>query len=315
MAAAFLANTYDQSDPLRPSYFELSTLDDVRDRLQPALRYFLTVYAQRYPRYLLPLVNRHEELYALLFGLVESYYLWEHDGSFEENFYGLKRAPTAAKRQGLSSRERWGSLVTLIAVPYVRSKLQELYESVGGGAEMFEDDFEEEEARRSRNLSPWQLTLRRLFRRVYPYTGAVYGLTLFTWQILYMHGRTRYYSPWLYLLGLEIKRIDGPPPPPPSSDTTTLLGTLSLILRRLLEALKVALPLSMFALKFLEWWYNSGFARKAEGGKPIPRPPRRIKEIEAIQFSDILVHDKIYIDPLGAYKDTKIICSMLYHCA
>ncbi|KXS14545.1 hypothetical protein M427DRAFT_57459 [Gonapodya prolifera JEL478] len=281
MAASFLAATFDQSDPLRPSYFELSTLEDIRDRLQPAMRYFLTVFAPRYPRLLLPLVNRHEELYATVFGFIEAYYLWEHDGSFEENFYGLKRAPTARKREKLSSRERWGSLATLIAVPYVRSKLQELYEQVGGGAEMFGDEDEEEEARQTRGQSPLKLLLRRGFRRAYPYVNALYGLALFVWQVLYMYGRTRYFSPWLYLLGVEIKRLDWrdmePPGPAPQSENKTAVQVVTSILRRVLEALKVALPLSMFALKFLEWWYQSGFAKKAEGGKPIPRPPPRIE--------------------------------------
>ena len=43
------------------------------DMLRPALRYVLTVYAQRYPRYLLRIVNHHEELYALLMLLVENH--------------------------------------------------------------------------------------------------------------------------------------------------------------------------------------------------------------------------------------------------
>lgn len=39
------------------------------------------VFAQRYPRYLLRVVNRHEEFYALLMFFVERHYLRKH-GSF-----------------------------------------------------------------------------------------------------------------------------------------------------------------------------------------------------------------------------------------
>jgi hypothetical protein len=36
------------------------------------------VFAQRYPRYLLRLVNKHEEFYALLMLIVERHYLKTH---------------------------------------------------------------------------------------------------------------------------------------------------------------------------------------------------------------------------------------------
>jgi Pex2 / Pex12 amino terminal region len=75
------------------------------------------VFAQRYPRYILRVVNRHEEFYAILMFFVEKHYLkkygayffysfalllcyvcgsllklWVSAGaSFAENFYGLKR--------------------------------------------------------------------------------------------------------------------------------------------------------------------------------------------------------------------------------
>lgn len=36
------------------------------------------MFAQRYPRYLLRIVNRHEEFYGLLMLIVERYYLKKH---------------------------------------------------------------------------------------------------------------------------------------------------------------------------------------------------------------------------------------------
>ena len=86
------------SDPSRPSIFELVAQEQLRDLLQPALKYVLSVrlaffqtfssqltfmhifqvFAQRYPRYLLRIVNRHEEFYALLMLFVERHYLRVH---------------------------------------------------------------------------------------------------------------------------------------------------------------------------------------------------------------------------------------------
>jgi len=62
------------TDPLKPSLFELIAQEQLRDLLQPALKYVLAVFGQRYPRYLLRIVNRHEEFYALIMLLVERYY-------------------------------------------------------------------------------------------------------------------------------------------------------------------------------------------------------------------------------------------------
>ncbi len=82
------------SDPFKPSLFELIAQEQLRDLLQPALKYVLAVsfsgshfdhgsnllkvFAQQYPRYLLRIVNRHEEFYALIMLIVERHYLRKH---------------------------------------------------------------------------------------------------------------------------------------------------------------------------------------------------------------------------------------------
>lgn len=73
----FLSNIGPSGDVYRPSVFELIAQDKMRDLLKPALRYVLTVYAQRYPRHLLRIVNKHDELFALLMLLIEQHYLRE----------------------------------------------------------------------------------------------------------------------------------------------------------------------------------------------------------------------------------------------
>ena len=125
------------------------------------------VFAQSYPRYLLRVVNRHEEFYALLMFLVERHYLRTQGmsqimksarrtltpsttgASFAENFYGLKRrrrpvfetdrAKAAVggvpSEEKLRDREVWRSLVFLVAVPYLRAKAQDYFEALGGGVD------------------------------------------------------------------------------------------------------------------------------------------------------------------------------------
>jgi len=64
------------SDPFRPSFFELIAQEQLSQLLKPAIRYVLTVLAQRHPRYLLRIVNRFDEIYSLLMLAVERHYLY-----------------------------------------------------------------------------------------------------------------------------------------------------------------------------------------------------------------------------------------------
>lgn len=63
------------ADPYRPSFFELAAQEQLGDLLKPALRYTLAVLAQRNPRYLLRVVNRFDEVYALIMWAIERHYL------------------------------------------------------------------------------------------------------------------------------------------------------------------------------------------------------------------------------------------------
>jgi len=102
-------------DPLKPSLFELVAQEQLRDLLQPALKYILSVcpsrdasahntsltvtvtcqvFAQQYPRYLLRIVNKHEEFYALLMLFVERHYL---------KTYGNHRVPISQSGRSVTS--------------------------------------------------------------------------------------------------------------------------------------------------------------------------------------------------------------------
>jgi peroxin-12 len=83
-------------DEGKPSLFELLSETQLRELLEPSLRYLLAVATHRHPRYLIRILNRYDEVYALFMLLVERHYLSRWGGSFTENFYGLKRARVIA---------------------------------------------------------------------------------------------------------------------------------------------------------------------------------------------------------------------------
>ncbi|KAF9898655.1 ubiquitin-protein ligase peroxin 12 [Lobosporangium transversale] len=312
----------------RPSLFELIAQDKMREMLEPALRYVIAVYAQRYPRYLIRIVNRYEEFYAVLMFFVERHYLREYGASFAENFYGLKRvraprpvkhpkvnidddsvataatasaaAPAAMAQTLLGSnklREKdiRKSLFFLIGLPYVKCKLDEYYEKISGGeaARLFGDEFVQEEE----DLTGQSLAVRskamaiKIFKKGYPYVNALYQLSILVHYIGYLYNKTPFYSPWLRLIGIEVKRMSAAdyrqiqqkaksaPRRPSSSWPETIQNSVLGILSGSLDFLKVLLPMSIFFFKFLEWWYQSDYYRKASaaGDSAEVPPPDRIK--------------------------------------
>lgn len=289
------------SDPSRPSLFELVAQEQLRDLLQPALKYVLAVFAQRYPRYLLRIVNRHEEFYALLMLLVENHYLRVHSASFAENFYGLKRrrkplyeTPRAKAAAGdlpgqgkLRKQDIRRSLLSLVLVPYLRAKAQDYYESLGGGIDpsLFED---EPSSQRSEDASAsLQARCRALFKKVYPWVNTSFEVWLLCYNIAYLFDYTSFYRPWLSWMGIDLRRIgpeDMPLPRTPPAAGSQPPKSIKHILRRLLlrsprlllDSLRVLLPTAIFFIKFLEWWYSpSSPARtvsSTSAGPPIPAP-------------------------------------------
>lgn len=62
-------------DQDRPSLFELVAAEQLQDLLHPVSRYILSVFAQRHPRYLLRIFNRHDEVFAFAMLLIERHFL------------------------------------------------------------------------------------------------------------------------------------------------------------------------------------------------------------------------------------------------
>ncbi|KAH8118535.1 cyclin-dependent protein kinase inhibitor [Phellopilus nigrolimitatus] len=290
-------------DPSRPSLFELVAQEQLRDLLQPALKYVLSVFAQRYPRYLLRVVNRHEEFYALVMLIVERHYLRTHAASFAENFYGLKRrrrplyeterakaAVGSSSGEGkLREQDLRHSLFFLVAVPYLRAKAQDYFEALGGGVDP--SLFDENTIRSTLDAEDSLISrLRAAYRKIYPWLNMSFEVWLMCYNLAYLFDRTAFYRPWLSWIGVDLRRL-GPEDtasglPAHSNDVSDpVIHTArpKLILRSprlLLESLKILLPTAIFFVKFLEWWYSpSSPARTVSApptGPPIP-PPKLLK--------------------------------------
>ena len=283
------------------------------------------IATQRQPRYLLRVLNSFDEIYALLSLAVERHFLLTYGGSFTENFYGLKRervlrikggeAPRASiavpnlMRETLKLRNSdiWKNLAVIVGIPYLKRKLDESYDFHAPQAIILGPSY-------NRDSLPADATLRQrilyyykwFLRNIYPSINGAYYFSLLAFNLAYLFDNTKYSSPFLYLIGTRIRRMGeadyraiafaAQPPlatpamPARPGQSTSILNPHTLgaaVIPRLLSSLRVVLPTSIFALKFLEWWHASDFAsqlsRRAAEGLELPPPlisglPRPVTE-------------------------------------
>lgn len=255
----------------------------------------------RNPRYLLRILNSFDELYALLMLAVERHYLKTYGGGFTEHFYGLKRervlrikggeAPRARlgapglMRETLQLRERdiWHNLAIMVGMPYLKRKLDESYDIHTPQAAMIGPSY-------NRDTLPHDATLRQrmlhhykwFLRNIYPSVNGAYYFSLLAFNLAYLFDNSKYSSPFLWLIGVRIRRLSEADHraialavqpaatsssrpaarPGQASSIVNPLTFASVIYPRLLSSLRFLLPTSIFALKFLEWWHASDFARQ-----------------------------------------------------
>lgn len=103
-----------------------------------------------------------------------------------------------------------------MGLPYVKSRLDLFYQKVSGGsvAASILGDNEQEELENEELANPdtkpmrkLMIRLIRLFKKVYPIINFLYHGSNMAYNVAYLFGKTRYYTPWLHLLGLQVKRM------------------------------------------------------------------------------------------------------------
>ncbi|GAO16826.1 hypothetical protein UVI_02053650 [Ustilaginoidea virens] len=248
------------------------------------------------------MLNSFDELYALSMLVVERHYLRTRGGSFTENFYGLKRdkalrgeiprasiaAPHIVRETlKLSSSDVWKNLAVLVGVPYLKRKLDESYE-INAPRALLGSAY---------TRMPQNPTLKDRFghyyrwflTHMYPSVNAAYCFAILAFNLGYLFDRIKYHHPLMWLIGTRLRRMTGadlqaiealskmkPKPKSGNRPGWQSFFSPSAIASNALSSLSLLLPMSIFALKFLEWWYQSDFAkqlsRKATENIQLPPP-------------------------------------------
>jgi hypothetical protein len=125
-----------QSSSDSPLIFEIKAIEEIHSLLKPALRHVLNTLIQSsqpsLARYAGSILERLDEIWLLLSGMLEGYYLKTWKASFSEHFYGLKRKTSDAtdwvswnQLPITGMRRAW---LLLVIAPYLKEKFDQYFD-------------------------------------------------------------------------------------------------------------------------------------------------------------------------------------------
>ncbi|CAM6092311.1 unnamed protein product [Calypogeia fissa] len=325
----------------RPTFFEMVAAQQLPSSLRAALLYSLGVMAQRRP-ILHRVLDYSDEAFAALMFMLEVHSLRISDASFAEALYGLRRRSDLAastsdasdsvalalvgqrdqrppRLDQISRRQRNLSVLFLVGLPYLKSKMEAAYNAHRGGAlraafwgngdvdmmEMETVNDDSEGSRRDHGLASGASLLQRikarlgrLFLTMYPWLHASNEGLSFAYQLFYLLDSSKYFSPALHILRIQVCRASGQElidasrviaesrrreferlrgPPIVQSVQRALLRTAYGVL----DYAQSGLIAAVFIFKMVEWWYQSAEQRVSAPAiyppPPAPPPPKVAK--------------------------------------
>ncbi|KAK2405706.1 peroxisome biogenesis protein [Trifolium repens] len=307
----------------RPTFFEMAAAEQLPRSLRAALTYSIGVLALRRP-FLHKLLDYEDESFSLLMLVLEAHSLRTTDASFSESLYGLRRRPANLKINNnddattttsqLRRRQKLLSLLFLVVLPYLKSKLHSIYnkereariQATLWGDENESYDFEQDSLVSTSTLETRASVTTRITKRFQKIVGFCYPLLhagtegfQFAYQMLYLLDATGYYSLALHALGINVCRATGQELMDASSRISkirsrererlrgpqwikTLQGALLSCTYTVLDYAQTGLIAAVFFFKMMEWWYQSAEERMSAPTvyppPPPPPPPKVAKE-------------------------------------
>ncbi|XP_025092913.1 peroxisome assembly protein 12-like isoform X2 [Pomacea canaliculata] len=213
-------------------------------------------------------------MFTVLDFLVQHHYVQKYSASFAENFYDLKRVPSGdSAGEKLSKTLQWRSILNLVGVPYLKQKLEQLFQDL---------KYKEDMLPRGPD-APLKARLCRAFLGIYPFIHMLWeGVAL--WHILaYAFKQSCWHSFPMHLSGTELRHRT-------EDDAEFVIADMAWtevvprrnigfaavkLLQGVVSALSTGLSVSIFFLQFLDWWYNSDASAPSLTALPMPSPPQR----------------------------------------
>lgn len=300
----------------RPTFFEMAAAEQLPQSLRAALTYSIGVLALRTP-FLHKLLDYEHESFSLLMLVLEAHSLRTTDASFSESLYGLRRRPANisllnddTSSSQLRRRQKLLSLLFLVVLPYLKSKLHSIYNKEREAriqATLWGDENQSYDSTVSTpTFNARASVATRITKRFQNIVGLCYPLLhagtegfQFAYQMLYLLDATGYYSLALHALGIHVCRATGQELMDASSRISkirsrererlrgpqwikTLQGALLSCTYTVLDYAQTGLIAAVFFFKMMEWWYQSAEERMSAPTvyppPPPPPPPKVAKE-------------------------------------
>lgn len=264
----------------RPSIFEVVAQDSLMSAVRPALQHVAKVLAESNPARYGSLWRWFDEFYSLLDLLLQQHYLTKLSASFSENFYGLKRVVLGEDTRrlagaGLPRTHYWKSLIFLVLLPYLKSKLEKLVTRLR----------EEDEYAIHPPASSWK-RFYKAFLAAYPFVNMAWEGWILSQQLSYILGAAQHHSPLLRLAGVRLVRLTQEDllAMEEKGGVEAALQPVESLRQRVASAVKRAaggaavsistgLSVGVFFLQFLDWWYSSENQETLKSLTALPTPP------------------------------------------
>ena len=264
----------------RPSIFDLLAQESLQSSLRPAFEFFTNTLANTYPEFVGPIFKYSDEIFYSILGVIERHYIWKYGASFAEHFYSLRRVNGTRGSDGsLSLFQKVASLCCLLALPYLRCKATKLYQKI-----------KENTLSGQCRIDSMQFA-EKYFFQIFPYVDSLLEATKLLFTICYIIKLVGYHSlthMWLKILLAYSSQELPSETKAQFPETFTYKNGVAEILRFVYQQVKRGfsffienvLPMSVFFLKFLEWWYSSDEnAHQSMNVVPTPPPPTELEVI------------------------------------
>jgi hypothetical protein len=163
----------------------------------------------------------------------------------------------------MSESQRRMSLFALVVVPYIKLKLDRLYEYMNEEQQLGSTS--------SEILSTYQTHLKEFFLKAYPYVHFAWESLILFYQLLYLFKYSKFYSPLHRLAGVQLVQLtkedlESNKLHPPSNRVMKLIAFV-------IGLLAQAVPVGVFFLKFLNWWHSDEHTAATSAITHLPVPP------------------------------------------
>jgi len=242
----------------KPSIFEVVASDSLNQTFQPAILRLCNSLASINPEKYGWIVRYYDELFLLLNGAVQQYYIRVYGGSLSEVFYGLCRT-TWSTPEKLTKASKISIFVCLVILPYLRTKIEKK-------TKKWQQQLED------LPISVKHRIMKENINKIWNGSVAIYDCLQIFQYISYMANSSKSHS--LLLRAIQMNLTYLPTDEQIEWSWSDLLKGNIKHSAMITSFIFRGLELSAFFLQFIQWWQNEASQGNLTN-LPVPDPPNR----------------------------------------